>query len=184
MPRKLSPLNQLLDAIAQNLPAEAFPTAGRVLLETAQGKKKKITESDFTADELAAMRRLIKSTGDKGYVTYRDYADIADKENSSAVPSVLSIFDPLGNVQTTLGRFKYSRDKDGNVVATDAYDFNPVETGGEVNAAWRLSPYGIIRQYAGEKIPPGEGRDVQINLGREGFAKGGALNIIRVIYGR
>jgi hypothetical protein len=77
---------------------------------------------------------------------------------ASIAPNVLSILDPIGNVQTTLGRFTYARDPEGNLVVTDNYDFNPIR---EMSGA-----YGALRNYATEKIPPGSGRQVNINLGK------------------
>jgi hypothetical protein len=79
--------------------------------------------------------------------------------------------DPLGNVHTTLGRFSYKTDPKGNLQIIDRYDFNPpmqqdmreARTG---DYGVFGTPYNMIREYAGEKIPPGTGRDVLINLGR------------------
>jgi hypothetical protein len=154
-----------VDAIAQRLPADSFPTAARTLLETIQGKKEPITESNFSPKELVVLRQLIESTGGRGDVQYKDYLNLMKKEQQekgtipmSINPSPLSVLDPIGNVQTTLGRFTYSRDANGNLVVVDKYDFNPVPS--------FSGAYGAIRNYAGEKIPRGSGREVKINLGK------------------
>ena len=89
----------------------------------------------------------------------------------SVSPSLLSMGDPLGNIQTTLGRFKYARDANGNMQIVDTYDFNPPMVAGTTQEARTgdygvFGPYGLIREYAGEKIPPGHGRKVNINLGK------------------
>jgi len=123
------------------------------------------TKKNFTPEELAALQRLIASTNERGDVQYPDYYNLMTKERkekgtipASLMPSILSMADPIGNLQTTLGRFTYSRDADGNLIVVDKYDFNkPSNLGGM---------YGLLRNYAGEKIPTGFGRDVRINLGK------------------
>ena len=168
------PSNRLVDYFVQNAPADKFPTAGRVYLESMQGKKNDITEADFSKEELAAIKQLIMSTNNRGSVQYRDYKPLMDKSPgipASYLPSVTSMLDPLGNIQTTLGRFKYVRDPDGTLRAVDTYDFNPVNTPNadamlaEANTG-ALGPYNMLRVYAGQKLPPGTGRRVNINLGK------------------
>lgn len=162
---KLTGASSLMDLIMQKLRPDLFPTSAKTLIETAQGKKDPITEKNFTAEELAALQKLIASTNERGDVQYSDYYNLMTKERkekgtipASLMPSILSIADPIGNLQTTLGRFSYSRDADGNLIVVDKYDFNkPSNLGGM---------YGLLRNYAGEKIPTGFGRDVRINLGK------------------
>ena len=171
-------VNKLVDFVAQRLPAQAFPTSARTFLETVQGNRNPITEGNFSPEELAAIREMILLKGGKaGDIQYEDYRALgkAMRERgqipTSMSPSLLSMGDPLGNVQTTLGRFKYARDANGNLVVQDTYDFNPIYSDGSMQEAQSgdygaLSPYGLVRNYAGEKIPPGYGRQVKINLGR------------------
>jgi hypothetical protein len=156
--------NNLIDFLMQRFNAQLFPTAAKTLIETVQGNKTPITEKNFTPEELIALKKLIDITGNRGDVQYEDYFNLMKKEQKekgtipmSINPSLLSVLDPLGNVQTTLGRFTYSRDKNGNLVVVDKYDFNPVPS--------FSGSYGAIRNYAGEKIPIGSGREVMINLG-------------------
>ena len=157
--------NRLLDYLVQNAPANIFPTAGRVFLESMQGKRGPITEADFTSDELNQLRQLINSTEGRGNVQYKNYVNAKKKLLKERMafadlpPSILAITNPLGNTAATLGRFKYVRDADGNLRAIDDYDFNPIEGDS-------YSPYAILRRYAGEKMPPGTGRPVNINLGK------------------
>jgi hypothetical protein len=170
-------INRVLDFIAQRLPAESFPTSARTLLETVQGKKEPITESSFSPKELDMMRQIITlKGGDKGNVQYSDYAKAAKQMArqgnlpTSVTPGLLSMTDPLGNVQTTLGRFRYARDPEGNMVVMDTYDFNPPVDGPTQEARTgdygAFGPYGLIRDYAGQKIPTGSGRAIRINLGK------------------
>jgi len=157
--------NRLLDYIVQNTPAQWFPTAGRVFLESMQGKRDPITETDFSPEELKQIRQVIESTEGRGDVQYKDYIKAKKKLLQERMafadlpPSILAITNPLGNTAATLGRFKYVRDADGNLRAIDDYDFNPTNMDS-------YSPYAILRRYAGEKMPPGTGRPVNINLGK------------------
>jgi hypothetical protein len=156
--------NSFIDFLLQKFNAELFPTAAKTLIETVQGNKEPVTEKNFTPEELVALKNLIALTNNRGNVQYEDYLNLMKKEQQekgtipmSINPSPLSVLDPIGNVQTTLGRFTYSRDANGNLVVLDKYDFNPIPS--------LSGAYGAIRNYAGEKIPKGSGREVRINLG-------------------
>ena len=177
---KVTGVNKLVDWVAQKLNPEWFPTAPRTLLQTVQGNREPITESHFSPDELSFLRQMVAfKGGDKGSIRYEDYQKLREKLEEEgrqvlqARPSVFSVFEPFGNVQTTLGQFNYARDPDGNLVVVDSYDFNPLRNSnaGASQLArtadyGALSPYGLIRDYAGEKIPPGYGRSVRVNLGK------------------
>jgi len=174
---KVTGINRLIDWGVQKLNPNWFSTAGRTLVETAQGVKSPITEAHFSPAELDAMRQLIALKGGaSGAINYADYIALAAEMNkkgqipASMSPSLFSLADPMGNVQTTLGRFRYARDPQGNLQIVDSYDFNPPNQmdmqearTGDYGA---FGPYGLIRDYAGEKIPPGYGRNVRINLGK------------------
>jgi len=156
--------NRLIDFLLQKLNPQMFPTSAKTLIETAQGNKEPITEKNFTPEELATLKLLIELTGNRGDVQYSDYTAFMKKQQKekgtipmSIAPNVLSALDPIGNVQTTLGRFRYSRDANGNLIVVDSYDFNPIQS--------MSGAYGALRNYAAEKIPPGSGREVRINLG-------------------
>jgi hypothetical protein len=156
--------NSLIDFLLQKFNAQLFPTAAKTLIETVQGNKEPITEKNFSPEELVALKNLIALTNNRGNVQYEDYLNLMKKEQQekgtipmSINPSPLSVLDPIGNVQTTLGRFTYTRDANGNLIVVDKYDFNPIPS--------FSGAYGAIRNYAGEKIPKGSGREVMINLG-------------------
>lgn len=173
---KVTGVNRVLDFIAQRLPADVFPTSGRTLLETVQGAKTPITEKNFSAEEMDVMRELAAlKGGDKGSISYADYVELAKEMNkkgkvpASMSPSLFSMADPMGNVQTTLGQFRYMKDPQGNLQVVDKYDFNPPNPNAMQEARTgdygAFGPYGLIRDYAGEKVPPGKGREVRVNLG-------------------
>ena len=164
--------NRLLDFLIQHAPPSLFPTAGRVFLESMQGKRGPITEADFSPEELNNLRQLIGSTEERGNVQYKDYVKQKKKMLNEGTfvfadlpPSILAITNPLGNNAATLGRFRYEKDAEGNLRAIDDYDFNPPDAG-KKSLSNSLSPLGILRKYAGEKMPPGTGRPVNINLGK------------------
>jgi hypothetical protein len=175
---ELTGINRVSDFIAQHLPASVFPTSGRTFLETVQGKRDPITEGNFSPEELAVMKEMIAlKGGDAGDIQYGDYHALAKvmraqgKIPASTTPSLFSMSDSLGNVQTTLGRFKYGRDAEGNLVVRDTYDFNPPQDPNSMQEQrtaeyGAMGPYSLVREYAGEKIPPGRGREININLGK------------------
>lgn len=170
-------INKLVDFVAQRLDPGMFPTSARTLLETVQGTKTPITESNFSPEERDIMRQLaVLKGGQKGNIDYGDYVKLAEQMKKtgkvpvSVTPGLLSMADPMGNVQTTLGRFTYQTDPKGNLQVVDRYDFNPIYDQGAMQEAQTgdygaLNPYGLVRNYAGQKIPPGKGREVLINLG-------------------
>ena len=172
---KVTGVNKLIDFVAQRLPASMFPTNARTLLETAQGNRDPITENNFSPEELDVIRQLIiNQKQESGSVQYPDYYDLVQRRRasgergipvSSIMPGLMSMGDAFGNVQTTLGQFRYARDANGNLIAQDMYDFNPPQEGQAIDYA-ASGPYGLLRGYAGEKMPPGTGRPVKINLGR------------------
>lgn len=170
---KVTGVNKLVDFVAQRLPPRMFPTSARTFLETAQGNREPITESNFSPEELAALKEMVLlKGGDAGDIQYKDYDALAKmlRERGqipiSTSPSVFSMGDPLGNVQTTLGRFRYVRDAGGNLMVQDSYDFNPPQEGASQEQNAGFGPYALIRGYAGEKIPPGYGRQIKVNLGK------------------
>jgi hypothetical protein len=71
-------------------------------------------------------------------------------------------------IKTLLGRFNFGVDKKGNFTVNEAYDFNAPEPGvgaeSRHEAALAMGPYQLLREYAGEKMPPGQGRPVQISV--------------------
>jgi len=174
---KLTGINKVLDFVAQRVDPQTkgLPTSARTLLETVQGGRSRITEANFSPEETDIMRQLAElKGGQKGSINYADYVALAKELNkqgkvpASMSPGLLSMADPMGNVQTTLGQFRYQRDPKGNLQITDTYDFNPPNPNATQEARTgdygATGLYGLIRDYAGERIPPGMGRDVRVNL--------------------
>jgi hypothetical protein len=150
-------LNALTHYVVQRMDpyAEGRSTAGRIFLETTQGKNlSAITAKDYKPEELQALRDIVEqaSKQKRNYVTYDDY-------QSGLLPGLHDPFSPKGNIRSSLGRFKYSRNSDGSLNITDNYDFNPAG-----NSPEPVEPYHILRNYAGERVPPGYGRRVNITV--------------------
>lgn len=76
--------------------------------------------------------------------------------------------DPKSAIQTLLGRFNFDVDKQGNLKIKDTYDFNKPEQStmaeGRYEAAGAMGPYQVLREYAGEQMPEGKGRNVNISI--------------------
>jgi hypothetical protein len=183
---KLTGINKVLDFVAQRVDpnTKGLPTSARTLLETVQGSRSRMTEANFSPEEIDVMRQLAElKGGQKGSINYADYVALAGEMNkqgkvpASMSPGLLSMADPMGNVQTTLGQFRYQRDPKGNLQISDTYDFNPPNPNATQEARTgdygATGLYGLIRDYAGERIPPGMGRDVRINLPPVRRADGG-----------
>jgi len=170
-------MDSLMDLFFANADPKNWSTPARTLIETLQGVTDPINEKNFSDEELEFIKKLIKSKNNpNGNISYGDYMKYSQSPGTgmvtSAFPGLASLFDPFGRVQTTLGRFGYSTDPAGNVKVTDKYDFNPIGQYDGVLGKLELmdqsgwSPYGLIRDYAGRKLPPGTGRPVNINLGK------------------
>lgn len=154
--------------IMQRMNPADYSTSGRVFLSTVQGVRSPITERNFSPDELGAMQRLIqqKGGGKQGSINYRDYDAVAGDVDTQGMASMAT---PLGNVRTTLGQFRYQYDpQQGRYQIQDTYDFNPASSSMSMEGkegGLLLDPkYYAARWYAGETIPPGEGRDVHVAL--------------------
>ena len=170
---KVTGVNRMIDFVMQRLPADKFPTSAQIFLKSVQGDRNPITEKNFSPQELATIKELIRlKGGDAGDIQYSDYNNLAEAMKKrgqmpvSITPGLLSMGDTLGNIQTTLGRFKYARDANGNYIVQDAYDFNAPKSNEPQEPAAASGPYGLIREYAGAKMPPGRGRPINIKLGR------------------
>jgi hypothetical protein len=116
----------------------------------------------------------------KPSIQYEDYEKFVNPDHSRTILSGENPYDSLG---TLLGRFNYALDpKSKQFIVTDKYDFNPPRslfTGTETKYSTPYAedlatspegvgtgggPYDVLRRYAGSVLPPGQGRDVRIQL--------------------
>ena len=109
------------------------------------------------AGELAKLGKILPE------VKYSDYpTGVVQKSRSLSAGKT-----PTESNATSLGQFRYGLGPEGNFVIKDMYDFNPRVGSEELDAVPALvteGPYGRLREYAGRKMPPGQGRDVLVNL--------------------
>jgi hypothetical protein len=154
--------------LLSNILPQGFSTPVRVLDETLSGNKNAITEKDLTPEQLKFLKDIVDfKGGDKGSITYQDYLEYyaknKDKRGINVAPGLFSLFDPYGQMQTTLGQFTFFKDPKKGLQIKDFYDFNNLQSqAGAMETA--MGPYGAIREYAGRQIPEGSGRIVNINL--------------------
>jgi len=98
--------------------AIGVPLQQRTFLTTLAGSKRPITEENFTDEEKTKLDRAIQKARKAGrnYITYADY----DKELLINKPEQ---FSKDQDVQQTVGRARFSKDKNGKYIVNDVYDF-------------------------------------------------------------
>lgn len=170
-------------AIGSLLPNTGIFTPVKTLNDTLKGKQSAITEKDLTPEQLDFIKKIVAfkekyasenkgaSGISPGAITYQDYQLYAKtlpegEGPMSKTPGLFSVFDPYGQMQTTLGQFGYKiNPKTGAVTISDKYNFNPLyNIDGTPAMETAYGPYGAVREYAGRQIPEGTGRTVNINL--------------------
>lgn len=105
------------------------------------------------------------------YIQYDNYKDAMSGRK------IFGDTTPEQSVSTSLGQYNFNYDKDGNLNIKDNYDFNPnynvlsrtstkrpVSLEGVLASPLIGGLYNEIRAYAGEKIPEGSGRPVDIKM--------------------
>lgn len=157
-----------------------MPSNKRLYLETfADENRSPITERNFTEQELQTIAALIRAkqltdpSGTSGVIQYKDYLPFLSKaETSNAAGVNAGDRNPYENIRTSLGQFRYVIDPaTGAVRVVDEYDFNRLEENKVSQALQRgdyivntLDPYSVLRVYAGERMPPGTGRSVRVQI--------------------
>ena len=109
------------------------------------------------AGDLAKLGKILPQ------MTYADYPKgVVQKSRSLSAGKI-----PAESNATSLGQFKYGLGPDGSFVIKDDYDFNERKGSEELDAVPSVVTeglYGRLREYAGRKMPPGQGREVLVNL--------------------
>jgi hypothetical protein len=157
-----------------------MPSNKRLYLETfADENKSPITERNFTEQELQTIAALIRAKqstdpyGLSGVIQYKDYVPfMTEKETSQSSGVNAGTRNPFENIRTSLGQFRYVIDPNtGAARVLDQYDFNRLPETRFNQAMSRgdyvvntLDPYALLRIYAGERMPPGTGRPVELNI--------------------
>ena len=86
--------------------------------------------------------------GVKPNIQYKDY----DTDNTSR------------SLLQTLGRFTYTADANGNIIVKDKYDFNATDAARKLNVADLINPSNAAYAYGAQRLPPGKGRPVSIQI--------------------
>lgn len=143
------------------------------------GSKETFTEKDLSESDKKLLREIAAQGVDKGSIGYADYG-----VNSIDRSLLRNIMDDRYNLKTLLGKAKVEVNEDGDLVVKDTFDFNDKKDIDSLedlkfaltdmkDAFLGKSGYGsgglysLIRQgakYLGSG--PGEGAEVNINLGK------------------
>jgi hypothetical protein len=181
-----------------------YPAQVRTFLETIKGKKGKITEKDFSKEELEQIKQAIINARDpkdtKGFVDYDAYTTNRGMGDFDAGKS--------GAIRNTLGRFEYEKTPDKRLIAKDIYDFKddlvkeakvrpsanyPKNTAGKIATVVADTLFPTKNDGVFDYIPDpikgvrtlpsrigsafigADGRPVQIDLGEAPFKRGGKV---------
>ena len=151
-----------------------LPVNIRQFLSHIIGSREPITESQFSPEDLAAIRYAIaKRGGESGEIGYGDYGpqgrsswmDPTQKVEGPFDIIYKSYTDPVYRMETTLGGASYRRLPDGSYLVEDEYNFN---------APSRKIVLDALREQG------------MLALLREAFKSGGLsgiLNVIGNVYG-
>jgi len=147
------------------------------------GGTETLTEKDLKKSERKALKQaaLRAQSQGKQAIEYADYGTQQKGESQyadvggggDALDFVSRVFDPNYSMKTTIGQARIEKDKDGNTIIVDRYNFNDSDdkfsfTGlmaGVKRAGF--NPYAQIRNIAKELgSGQGQGSEVRINLGQ------------------
>jgi hypothetical protein len=160
-----------------------IPTNVRQFVYDLFGGTETLTEKDLKKSEREALKEaaLRAQRQGKKAIEYADYGTQQKGESQyadvggggDALDFVSRVFDPSYSMKTTIGQARIEKDKEGNTIIVDRYNFNDADdkfsfTGlmaGVKRAGF--SPYAQIRNIARELgSGQGEGSEVRINLGQ------------------
>ena len=148
-----------------------YPAQVRTFLETIKGKKDKITEKDFSKEELAEIKQAISKAREKQRVSNPEYKRDKTKPmlikpqqgsvgyNDYTTNRAMGDFNAgkSGAIRNTLGRFDYVKTPDGRLIAKDTYDFKDdlvKEAKVRPSADYPKSTIGKIATVAADTIFP------------------------------
>jgi hypothetical protein len=152
--------------------------AHRLYLDTFGIKENRapVTKDYFNQEEMDALADLvIRKGGKKGSITYNDYKDLMGNRPVKSYPLTSGRLDPYVSISKSLGQFNYEYDpKTGSYKILDQYDFNPKPIRGGISSDSNFigdyigdeqaSLMDKLRIYAGRKLPPGTGRQVDLSV--------------------
>ena len=123
------------DTVKKITDAKLLPSSYRLYLRSLSGITDPVDESFFKDSELNMMRKKIgrseiaKETGDENYLLPKNtigYGYRGGKDLSASG----ALTDDETNIDMTIGKANYIKDKDGNYILKDKYDFDGIMGGG------------------------------------------------------
>ena len=152
--------------------------AHRLYLDTFGVKENRapVTKDYFNQEELSALTDLVfRKGGKKGFITYNDYKELMGDRPVKSYPLTSGRLDPYVSISKSLGQFNYEYDpKTNSYKILDQYDFNPKPIKGGISSESNFigdyigeeqaSLMDKLRIYAGRKLPPGTGRQVDLSV--------------------
>lgn len=150
-----------------------LPSNANAFIKFAMGDKEGLNEKDFSDEDMAFIRSLVDEAERQGRsdVQYHDYP-------SGKFPEDVDKMSPEGRVMTTLGRFTFDKDDEGNYTVSDKYDFNnSKENIGYYSKILKLTPEEYIEKYKNDPV------GLNFDLKRRGISAGeSAYRILRGAY--
>lgn len=152
-----------------------FPASVRTFVDTLSGERGRITEKDFTPDELQQIRDAIKTSRQRqvgkrfkqeGKQLVQDYDPTVGYQDYGMGQEGKRAYNDFnvgksGGIRNTLGRFRYEKTPDGRLIAKDTYDFKDdlvKEAGVRPSAEYEnMSTLGKIGTLAKDTVVPGRG---------------------------
>lgn len=177
----------LLSRVRKKVSEPILPTNIRQLVYDVFGGNATLTENDLKSDEIKALKDAVISARNRGsgnvnYVDYGTEGGTYDDIGGSKVyggakelpnASLLKrINDPNYSMKTTIGQAKITKNKKGETVILDRYNFNNATDGTFKDYLAEAKKTGtnlynqarLVGKFFGSA--PGEGSPVAINLGR------------------
>jgi hypothetical protein len=123
------------DTVKKITDAKLLPSSYRLYLRSLSGITDPVDESFFKDSELDMLRKKIgrseiaKETGDENYLLPKNtigYGYRGGKDLSAS----RALTDDETNIDMTIGKANYTKDKDGNYILKDKYDFDGIMGGG------------------------------------------------------
>lgn len=153
-----------------------LPASVRTFMDTVGGEKSRITEKDFTPEELQQVRDAIKNSrqrqegkrfiSETGKPLKQDYDQTAGYQDYSMGKRGERVENDFnlgssGAMRNTLGKFNYEKTPDGRLVAKDNYDFKDdlvKEAGVRPTSDYeKMSTLGKIGTLAADTVLPWKG---------------------------
>ena len=162
----------MLASAMQNVKNALLPVNVRQFASHLFGDRSPITESQFTPEDLAAIRFAIEKRGGgaSGYIGYGDYSpqgfsSFGDPDEGLMGMLHKSYTDPAYRMETTLGQASYRQLPNGSYVVEDKYNFNAPS-----------------RQYVNNKLKEQNFLSLAANAYKQ-RGLSGVLNLLGNVYG-